>query len=99
MTNQSLLFLFASVASFLFALGKMYLADKNEVHTRLNAHSERLVTLEQKVEHAPTHQDLKDVNRQLHELAQTQGRILGILEGMRDVNQWVIPQVMGGKTA
>lgn len=99
MTAQSLMLLFASFASFFFAVGKMYLSDKNEIHARLAAHGERITTVEQKVEHAPTHQDLKDVNRQLQELAQTQGRILGILEGMRDVNQWVIPQVMGSKTA
>lgn len=97
MTAQSLMLIFISSSSFLFAIGKMYLADKNEINARLNAHGDRLVMLEQKVEHAPTHQDLKEVNRQLHELAQTQGRILGILEGMRDVNQWVIPQVMGHK--
>lgn len=100
MTAQSLMILFASFAPLIFAVGKMYLADKSEIHIRLNEHSKLIVALEEKAHHAPTHEDMGKLHEKMNELNRMQGRMSGVLEGILTTNQMIVEKAMmgGGKT-
>lgn len=97
MTSGQIIYVVLALFGGLFALIKVYLHDQEKIQKDLADHAGRLLSIEERNKHAPTHEDMGKLHEKMNELNRMQGHMTGVLEGILTTNQMIVKQAMMGE--